>query len=141
MPRNSQRARRFALGSIVTALILTACESATDRCRRISSEEWRNRLYEQTEADFWERVGGHPRYNPRAPHEDQLQVQREVRAQMATETRRHSPDNSRELDSLRKQLGKPYGAARDSMDPEKEPPPKPSDLRWYNEHCYKGEPR
>jgi hypothetical protein len=55
--------------------------------------------------------------------------------------RRYALGSPEEQARIRREVGEEPNPFRDSNEPRVSPPPKPSDLRWYEEHCYEGKPR
>lgn len=100
---------------LVAALVATAgCESAAERCARIPTDEQMARLG--------------------ASIEERLSIEAHdtlVRAGL-------DPTVGGRWDSVKKALRQ--RRTGDSL-PRVTPPPRPSDLAWYGEHCWDGEPR
>lgn len=118
----------------LAAISLGGCESAATRCTRVQSEAWLAEQYTQDEREFKSRLGAALPDNYTV--DDTRRLMKVIRAQMAEERRAY-------LDSATRaflELPEPDPAA-DSAAPEVRPPPRPSDLAWYEEHCYQGKPR
>jgi hypothetical protein len=89
-----------------------ACQSRAQRCRDLNLQSFSNRVYEEQQADYWQRVEAAPGYLG-GPDSLKKRVESEMRLQMGG----------------------------DSMLVSRTPPPRPSDLAWSAEHCYQGSAR
>lgn len=111
---------RFVL-VLVAALLMTGCDHLEKRCARVNLEEMYNRLLSRARN----------RYDEQTPEENLADAlgSRRSRDSLAgadsIELRRISGDTG-------PVVAKP---------PDVPPPPRPSDVAWYNEHCSEGHPR
>jgi hypothetical protein len=117
-------------------LLALGCKPAAERCGNVLIQSLRNTTYELNEKRFSEALlqaqqaqlgnrdttfmeHGHPVTMKTGPYiepseAEKAQQRRAIRAQI--------------------QDG-------DSTEPHPEPPPRPSEVQWYDEHCYQGKPR
>lgn len=125
------------------ALVLVGCQPAEERCRKIQSAGLSARISAGAERDFQERLFDTPGFFALSS-DSQAAVQRGLRARAAQDLRRYLDSSYRadggDPDQRRRVIGD-TNRALDSLDPQPTPPPRPSDLRWYEEHCWEGKPR
>jgi hypothetical protein len=108
---------------------LLGCQSPGQRCQDIQLQSFSNQAYERGEEDFWKRATQGNDYASLSDSE-KAKWHRADRFKIDSELRAYIPESTRKL------LPPP-----DSNDPTPQPPPRPTDMRWYDEHSYKGKPR
>jgi hypothetical protein len=101
--------------AVALAVLLLGCESTTKRCERISYEDLANRIDQRYEDMILRRI-------EKSPH-----------------AMTYPRGSRREQDSIRRLVGDDI--VKDTTQPRVAPPPRPSDVKWYEEHCYEGRPR
>jgi hypothetical protein len=120
----------------------SACQPTGERCQEISQQSLRNTLYEQREARFTDRLGEAVRQAEKdlseASDTTYIEDGHTVTAKKPGYVGRDLSDAERE--QIRRAVRAEIQEG-DSTEPEAEPPPRPSDFRWYEEHCYQGRAR
>lgn len=113
--------RSLLLAVAVVGLI--GCESAQTRCNRISREatvnKWSEIMEDSVEARAYLRISGMT--NPTQKQIDSVTAlaRGEFHAELDSPPSTPVPDTNSKV----------------------RPPPRPSDVTWYNEHCYLGDAR
>jgi hypothetical protein len=105
-----------ALVSFLTLSILAGCQP-TAECKKINEQSYMHRATRENEDYLLE------------------QIEKKGLA------RQYASGSSEEQARIRREAGEEPNPFRDSAVPRVTPPPRPSDLGWYAEHCYEGKPR
>jgi hypothetical protein len=102
---------------IAVVLVLLGCQSATERCKKIDEESFMHRATRDNEDYVLEQI------------------------EKKGVGRQYALGSPAEQARIRREVGEEPNPFRDSAEARVRPPPRPSDLAWYNEHCYEGKPR
>lgn len=121
------------------------------RCEEIPYRQLSAEIHERAEKAFEVELStqsngsGHSYYS--LPESTRTFLRRSLRAQKAAEFRAREIREYRSkspmtgVDSSMLEYYERQAPSLDSLEPEPNPPPRPSELAWYAEHCYEGKPR
>lgn len=124
---------------LILLLAVTACDTTT-RCADVSLAQIQSDVHAQAEERFLQTLHDLDGYSSMNDSVERFH-RRALRAQWAAELKQFS-DSSAEGDTVRlRMIAEGHTPALDSAEPEPRLPPRPSDLRWYAEHCYEGKAR
>lgn len=114
-------------------LLALGCKPAAERCSHILLQSFRNGDYERNEERFSQAL-----LEAQLGNGDTTFMENGHPVTMKTRT------YAEQSESERAKLGRAIRAQiqnGDSSVPTPQPPPKPSERKWYDEHCYQGRPR
>lgn len=123
-------------------VVALACTPDAERCRRIYFDQLSAQLYDEQEIVFQTRLVSNEWGDLGAATSaaDSDRVRRIGRAVMAAEFRRQLRGQYPSDSVFLADFG-PVDPAQDSAEPTPRMPPRPSEIAWHAEHCYRAQAR